>query len=244
MGQDIVSESQTDTLTRPNEERSDAAVSETQKPSKSKAASKSAQARADLRRKQILDAADKCFASHGFHGASMADLAAEAELSVGQIYRYFENKEAIIAAIALRDSEAAAQRVAAVRARAGDIVDQFMEVARYSMERFKDPAKAALTLEIMAESTRNPRVQEIVHDFSRRRRAVLIESIRRHGGGADQPCFEARLDILLVLLDGWLVRLVKDPTMDTESYLRSLERTLRFVLIEAPAQNQAQSPQK
>jgi AcrR family transcriptional regulator len=42
-------------------------------------------------------------AAVGFHGASMADIAKAAGLSVGQIYRYFENKEAIIAAIVAQD---------------------------------------------------------------------------------------------------------------------------------------------
>ena len=35
------------------------------------------------RRAQVLEAAAKCFNSEGFHGASMAKIAAEADLSVG-----------------------------------------------------------------------------------------------------------------------------------------------------------------
>src|SRR6516225_10634346 len=54
------------------------------------------------RRSQILDAALACFAKHGFHQASMHDISAEAGISVGLIYRYFENKEAVIAAMADR----------------------------------------------------------------------------------------------------------------------------------------------
>ena len=54
------------------------------------------------RRSQILDAALACFAKHGFHQASMHDISAEAGISVGLIYRYFENKEAVISAMADR----------------------------------------------------------------------------------------------------------------------------------------------
>ena len=43
---------------------------------------------------QILDAAVVCFAKRGFHQASMHDISAEAGISVGLIYRYFQNKEA------------------------------------------------------------------------------------------------------------------------------------------------------
>ena len=51
---------------------------------------------------QILDAALVCFAKRGFHQTSMHDISAEAGISVGLIYRYFENKEAVISAMADR----------------------------------------------------------------------------------------------------------------------------------------------
>src|SRR3954463_7930814 len=54
------------------------------------------------RRSQILEAAVVCFAKRGFHLASMHDISAEAGISVGLIYRYFQNKEAVIAAMADR----------------------------------------------------------------------------------------------------------------------------------------------
>src|SRR5947199_437080 len=57
------------------------------------------------RRTQILDAALVCFAKRGFHQASMHDISAEAGISVGLIYRYFQNKEAVIAAMAERHKQ-------------------------------------------------------------------------------------------------------------------------------------------
>src|SRR5207253_2045532 len=57
------------------------------------------------RRTQILDAAVVCFAKRGFHQASMHDISAEAGISVGLIYRYFQNKEAVISAMADRHKQ-------------------------------------------------------------------------------------------------------------------------------------------
>src|SRR3954466_366118 len=57
------------------------------------------------RRAQILEAAMVCFAKRGFHQTSMHDISAEAGVSVGLIYRYFANKEAVIAAMADRHKE-------------------------------------------------------------------------------------------------------------------------------------------
>lgn len=52
--------------------------------------------RQKLRQDEIITAARRCFRASGFHAASMSQIASEAVLSVGQIYRYFSNKDAII----------------------------------------------------------------------------------------------------------------------------------------------------
>src|SRR5262245_34833828 len=52
------------------------------------------------RRRQITIAAITCFARRGFHPTTMQDISAEADISVGLIYRYFESKDAIIAFMA------------------------------------------------------------------------------------------------------------------------------------------------
>ena len=72
------------------------------------------------RRAQILDAAISCFAKRGFHQASMHDISAEAGISVGLIYRYFENKEAVISAMADRHKKEI-QRIVGTRAAGADI---------------------------------------------------------------------------------------------------------------------------
>ncbi|MET8826799.1 TetR/AcrR family transcriptional regulator [Streptomyces sp. NPDC004610] len=53
----------------------------------------------DARRRQILDAARRCFARNGFHATSMQDMLSEAGLSAGAVYRYFKGKDELIAAI-------------------------------------------------------------------------------------------------------------------------------------------------
>ena len=45
----------------------------------------------------ILNAARKVFARHGYVGMRMADVADEAKLSMGALYRYFRNKEDLFA---------------------------------------------------------------------------------------------------------------------------------------------------
>ncbi|WP_432939984.1 TetR/AcrR family transcriptional regulator [Kribbella sp. CA-253562] len=52
------------------------------------------------RREQIVQAALRCVAEHGFHKTTMADVIRESELSAGAVYGYFRSKDEIIAAIA------------------------------------------------------------------------------------------------------------------------------------------------
>jgi AcrR family transcriptional regulator len=52
-------------------------------------------ARAEARREEILDAAERIFAAKGFHETGIADIAAELGIGHGTFYRYFENKQDI-----------------------------------------------------------------------------------------------------------------------------------------------------
>ena len=53
------------------------------------------------RRTDILKAAESLFAEKGFHGATMADLAAQSEFSVGTLYKFFGSKEEVYSILIL-----------------------------------------------------------------------------------------------------------------------------------------------
>jgi TetR/AcrR family transcriptional regulator, transcriptional repressor of aconitase len=57
------------------------------------------------RREQILEAAQRVFARHGFEGATVARLEAETGLSRGAIFSYFEGKNDLFVAVALESSD-------------------------------------------------------------------------------------------------------------------------------------------
>lgn len=77
-------------------------------------------ARTDSRRRQILDAAVQVMQRTGFHQMSMQDLAAEANVSVGLIYKYFGGKEDLLLATIVRIQEAFRDQLAPVIQAAGD----------------------------------------------------------------------------------------------------------------------------
>lgn len=77
-------------------------------------------ARTSSRRRQLLDAAVKVMGQKGFHQMSMQDLASEAKVSVGLIYKYFGGKEDLLLATIVRIQDAFRDQLAPVMAAAGD----------------------------------------------------------------------------------------------------------------------------
>ena len=59
----------------------------------------------ELRRNDIVDAAEKLFFSRGYENVTMDDIAKELEMARATLYLSFRNKEDIYAAIAIRASK-------------------------------------------------------------------------------------------------------------------------------------------
>jgi len=104
------------------------------------------------RRTQILEAAIVCFAKHGFHQASMHDISAEAGISVGLIYRYFANKEAVISAMADRHKH--------------EIQELHEREILFTAHCCENSPKvlSAFVVDLYAEASRNPKVADLVRD--------------------------------------------------------------------------------
>jgi AcrR family transcriptional regulator len=185
----------------------------------------------EARRQQILDAACDCVRQAGFHGASMAEIAKAAGLSVGQIYRYFENKEAIIAAIVAQDLAEMREKFAEMESRPGDLLDAMSEHMPEAVDKCFDLRRAALTLEVLAEASRNPKVAAILQAADQQERvyaqAMLDRSRRPEWSDAE---FEARCEAVGLLFDGMIIRAVNHPDTDREPLARVLMATIRQLL--------------
>src|SRR3989440_10149786 len=115
------------------------------------------------RRTQILEAAVACFAKRGFHQASMHDISAEAGISVGLIYRYFANKEAVISAMADRHKREIHELLE--RARRAPSLLESMEILFTAHCCENSPkVQSAFVVDLYAESSRNPQIADLVRD--------------------------------------------------------------------------------
>ena len=117
------------------------------------------------RRRQILRAAVACFARRGFHQTTMHDISAEAQISVGLIYRYFENKDAVISMIAM-------EHLADLRAmleeakRAPNLFDALKIVFTCHCDEQPAHVHASFVADLYAEAARNEHVRALVREVT------------------------------------------------------------------------------
>ena len=138
------------------------------------------------RREQILQAAMSCFAKRGFHQASMHDISAEAGISVGLIYRYFANKEAVIAAMA-DEHKRDLQRLLERARSAPTLLDSLEILLTAHCCEDAPQMHAAFVVDLFAEAGRSPAIAELVRGVLDISMAGVTEVIARAPEMQDAP---------------------------------------------------------
>lgn len=188
--------------------------------------------RAEQRRQQILNAAAECFRRYGFHGASIAKISKEAGMSAGHIYHFFENKEAIIAAIVEQRVEQSIDLVTSFESET-DVFGAMVERVDLGFEDCTDPAYTGLWLEVLAESARNPQIAEIVQNADRkmRQRITRLEGMARRSRGLETRLDpEAVTEIIMALFGGLANRAVQNPDLNKTEVLKVLRIAAKAIL--------------
>jgi AcrR family transcriptional regulator len=111
----------------------------------------------EARRKSILDAAVRVFASRGVAAATMAEIAEEAGLSAGAIYRYFESKQDLASACFKEGADQVAEEWKHQVEASADPKAAFYQIAAQSFEEIMTadaPQRTRLMIEGWLEATR------------------------------------------------------------------------------------------
>lgn len=134
---------------------------------------------AQVRRKQIIDAADRSFRRFGFHATTLREIADEFGMSVGHIYNYFSGKDAILEALIHHKLESVlALMTRNIPAENDTLRERFSPV----LDLYLDPEVGALALAVMSEAQNNVSVLRIVRESRRKMCACLMDLVRvRHG---------------------------------------------------------------
>src|ERR1700694_5218863 len=182
---------------------------------------------------QILDAAVACFAKRGFHQASMHDISAEAGISVGLIYRYFENKEAVISAMADRHKKEIQEVLE--RARQAPSLLESLEILFTAHCCEGEPQiTSAFVVDLYAEASRHPQIADLVRDGLQTSMSGVTDLIARspeaQRAAAHGLTPKELSELIFAVARGMLMRDVLQPQEMTaaERRARQLEVTRRL----------------
>lgn len=174
------------------------------------------------RRSQILRAAMVCFARRGFHPTTMQDIGAEAGISVGLIYRYFENKDAVIAYMA-REHMEDVRRLLDESRRAPTLFDALTRVFTCHCEAEPDHVHAAFVMDLFAEAARNPHVRALlreVHHFFIDGVAELIAGSAEARGAGPSFAPHAAAEVIVDSAHGLMIRSIADASTLTAAEIK------------------------
>lgn len=182
----------------------------------------------------LLDRVKGVFASKGFDGASMQDLARAAGMSAGNFYRYFPSKAAIIEAMIARDLAEVETEFAAIR-QSGDPRQALLQTiaAHVRQRRGRD---GPLWAEIQAAAGRK---EEIAGIMGRMQREVSHHLIGIFAVIAGMPVaaaaerFGVHAQVIVMIVVGATMDACPMATEDTEEdYLALVVRTIDRILDE------------
>src|SRR5438105_4391233 len=155
---------------------------------------------------QILDAAVVCFAKRGFHQASMHDISAEAGISVGLIYRYFQNKEAVISAMADRHKQEIQEILERAR-QAPNLRESLETLFTAHCGETEPQVTAAFVVDLFAEASRNTHVAELVRGVCEASMNVVTDLIARSPEAkATNLTPREMAELIFAVNDGMLMR--------------------------------------
>lgn len=188
--------------------------------------------RAETRRNQVLCAAAQCFRQSGFHGASMANIARAAGMSVGHIYHYFENKEAIIAAFVAAEQDKTRAMLQAMLD-ADNAIQAIIDYAATGLDDSLDANNTALQLEILAEAARNPNVARIMRESDDALAVLgsqLMNKARSQLPDLSEKEMLARREAIIALFYGLSLRGLVSSRLHRDEVLTVLRRTIQQIV--------------
>jgi AcrR family transcriptional regulator len=166
-------------------------------------------------RERLLDAARGVFASSGFHGASVEEIASTAGYSTGALYSNFDGKEDLFLVLMEREIDEHAREIAeAVRARAS-VAERATGGARRWMTMIeREPDLLMLFMEFWAYGVRDAAVRpKVAERFAQMRRvltALVADSVRDFDLELDMPAEQLAI-VIDALADGIARQKLADP---------------------------------
>lgn len=194
-----------------------------------------------LRRREIVEAARRCFIRSGFHQTTTDEICREANITPGGLYHYFANKEELIKAVIQNAAAGALQMVHEAAETEPDPRSALRRMGAFFLQAFYEPDFeniARLDLETWSEALRNPGLLQIIHDgrgATRDSLAKVIQEAIDRGEYSGQVDPVALANLFAAINTGLrLGRLLGPSDVDPDKVMEALGILIRGELLPRP----------
>lgn len=188
---------------------------------------------AEIRAVEILEGVRLAFAEKGFDGASMQDLARACGMSVGNFYRYFPSKAAIVAALVTRDLAEVEEEFSKI-IESPDPMRTLREALAFRIEEEHCNADGQLWAEVTAASLRKPEIAEICLQMEAevgRYLCIVFARVKDISFEQAQATYGAHARLLVMMVKASAMH--RSPTAEEQIHLTALMiRTVNRILDE------------
>ena len=165
------------------------------------------------RQHELIEAAWRCAARRGFRDLTVDDVCAEAGVSKGAFYGYFEQKQDLLLALLEDDAAALDCELERITGSSSSGVERVRRFAQAMLARGDDAARVQVRADLWADLLTEEPVRERLAEVTRRRRELVrswIEEGVACGELVEIPA-NALASILLALADGLMLHGALDP---------------------------------
>lgn len=187
---------------------------------------------AEVRHAQIVDAAKACFIRSGFAVTKMADIAERAGVSVGLLYRYFPNKEALIKEIVVAENRKQTELITGFIAdSSGDIAAIFKELLSRFEHDYLDNDRVVLIFEIFNEIIRNESLKSTIWKIESENGRILAEKFSHFNKSElDLSEIQEKIQMVTALMNGLALQLSLHQGIQEDKMMGRLLRTALFIM--------------
>lgn len=180
---------------------------------------------------RILNAARACFVRAGFERATMQQVAAEAGMSAGNLYRYFDSKDGLVEGLCKADLAMLAASFDAL-AMSDDPRAALAQLTHRHLA--EEPHEdAVLMLQIWSAAVRNDAILQLVKRAEVQITAMIVRHLtdmQRRGHAHPALDVTTLAEHMLVLVDGIIVRRARDPAFDVAAAARRMVETVHMAM--------------
>ena len=190
------------------------------------------------RRLAIANAAATCFAREGFHGTSVHDICAAADISAGAFYSYFDSKEAVVSEMCSHGIDEL-RVVDDLHAHAESVSEVFIALVDHFFGELRDSAEARdamkVSVQLWAEAARPGEIRDVLATDRAAKAEIFAGFIRQAQTDGDiNPDLDPTsvASVMFGTFEAAVLNCALNPGFDLDQYMTTVKALFTGTFLE------------